>query len=508
VTDETDETAEPTPFGKHLLDLIVEGVARTRERTLPHEHRAKWAATTEFAEALETEMTPLMRELFAHHLDDPTLPDAERTMFEMLVNPEHQYGVLADIGALISAILTAVFKIGQPPLQAYMNGLWASFPDMPMSPADAADGVMRNILDEATGVQYASWSGVNKTVFDYLVRLTGEPPGPIDMLSLWRRGLMEEDFLDYTIRYSRIRDEFLPYVKLLAHSWMSPTDAVELAIKQIVSNDEAKQYFVTAGGLEDQWDILYQAAGNSVGAQQAMQLWNHQLIDEAQVDEVLGRTRINPMFYDIAKLLRHKWFGPIQIGAAIKSGVITPDEGAQWLVADGYEPAQAQAFAAGEAAAKTTKAKVDTEAMVVSQYIDHLFTATEAIAALAQLGYSAEEADLIVSNADAKRALSQTTTAVTAIRHAFMTGRVDALAASGDLDKLEIPAMARDEWLKAWTIEKSVATRELTTAQVGDMLKKSILTEGEAEGRWKAMGWDAADAKLLGYYYTGTTPPK
>lgn len=502
---DTEETPPTTPIDK-FVHAVVGGVVKARVAMLPNEHAARVAANVGLMDAMEVELAPKIAALVQPWLESGNLPPGLHELVAGAADPEHGTDWIMQVGLAIGAFLGAIPALMQIGIQVEKNEWWAQNPYVPLSPADASDAVVRNLMTDTDGAAAAAQSGINDANFEILVGLTGMPPGPIDMLSLWRRGLITEDFLDQAIRYSRVKDIYIDSIKDLAHSWMSPTDAIELAIKEIVDVPTAQQYFVTAGGLDDQFQILYEAAGNSIGAMSAMNLWNHGLIDESQVDQILGRTRINPIFYDVAKLQRHKFLGVIQIEAILKTGAVPPEIAQAWMIADGYDEQQASLLANALAGGGTAKPKSETEGMIVQQYVDRMFTETEAIDALAEIGYSAQQADLIISTADAKRALSQQTAAVSAVRHAFMVGRITKAKASSDLDALNIPAAARDQWLSAWSVEQSVAIKELTPAQIGGMLKKGILSQATAMSRWVALGYDVADAELLYYDYSGTVP--
>ena len=500
----TDEQDQERTRLQQLADVIAEAYVKARHKLLPHESAHKRAQLDEHMEGWEARYTPMMAEALKPFLDNPDLPEWIRPLMQEAANPQNQTGLIVQIVMQVGIILAALPSLGRVGVQPYVNTAWQESPKMPLPPADAAEAVMRGIRDQADMTQEAAYSGYDETTFETLVHLTGEPPGPVDMLSLWRRGVITEDFLDKAILFSRIKDEYIPTIKELAHSWMSPADAIELAIKGIVTLDDAKHFFTVAGGIEEQFDVLYLAAGNAIGADQAMNLWNHKLIDEAEVDRVLGRTRMNPTFYPTAKLLRHKYLSTHQVLQALKAGAVSAADATTWLLQDGVPQEQVSAIVAGTKPTSTTKHKSDTEALVVQQYVDKLLTEAEAEQALAQLGYDAADAKLILRTADAKRADSQLQGAVSSVRHAYLAHHITRLQASQDLDKLNVPAGARDQWLNAWDVEASTGTKTLSEAMVGNLAKKGIITYGKAIERWQAMGYSLDDSQLLAQHYGAT----
>ena len=498
-----DETPAPPghKLGRVILDLLIDGLTASTIRSAPHLNAERLKASSGWLEDLEREMTPTMQATFQQYVDDGNLRGGLEVLLGEVVDPQHQFGAILDLVAGFAMLIGGIGPLGSVGVTNAVNELWRQFPDKVLDPADVADLVERNLWSLQQGYDESAMSGLNGDRFDALVAVTGEPPGPVDMLSLWRRGLISQEYLEQAIRFSRIKDLYIPDILNLAHSYMSPADVVNLAIKGLVTPDEAQTMFGIAGGLEDQWPLIYQGAGDAIGNEQANALYNHGFITQQQVYEVYGRSRMNPLFYDLAFMTRHKFLSVIQIQLALKAGTATQAEATQWLTEDGYPADQIAAFVAGAAGGAATKAKTETEAMVVQQYVDLLIDEPTALAQLEQLGYVEPIANAILSAADAKRAHAQLSTAVSAVKSAFLDGRITAPTVLSDLARLDIPAAAANAWLNDWTVELGTRKKTLTMAQVGGLLKKQILSADEAMSRWFAMGYDAADCQLLAQDY-------
>jgi hypothetical protein len=414
---------------------------------------------------------------------------------------------LVAIGVGIMSIIWQVAsRVVSVLIQPLINELQKVDGDIPISPADAADMVERNIISHEEGAGYAAASGMRPEAFALTVLDTGEPPGLEQMLSLWRRGLLDEGTLRRMIAYSRVRTEWTDHVLALAHDTMSPADALTAALKGVISEGEAQDLFEKAGGLADQWQILLDTAGDAIGVEQALTLWNHGLISDADVGEVIRHSRINPIFEPMAKLLHYKFLPPFQIVTAVKDGMATPQQATEWLLADGYPPDQVAAVVQGAAAGTTNKHKTITEAQIADLFETGVLTRAAADAELQAIGYPADQTDLILSLYDRKRQLSMAQAAVGQVRKVFLAGRVDRATASNMLDALSIDPTARDSFLDIWTVEAHSEIRSLSMAQVGGLYKKGLLSESDAIGRWRAMGYSEADAALLLADYGGPAP--
>ena len=412
--------------------------------------------------------------------------------------------LLFGLAALLWQIVSQVAQILMRPIVNHLNAL---DPDVPMSPQDAADGVERGRWSLSTGAAKAASSGVAADTFEQMVQLVGEPPGLEQMLSLWRRGKLDQGTLDEMIAYSRVRTEWSDYVRELAHQTMSAGDAIEAVLKGIISEGEGRGLFGQAGGLDSQWSILLSAAGNPIGVEAANSLYNHGLIDHAMLQQVILHSRINPQFEGIAELLRYHYLSAFQIENALKAGTVTADEATRWLLAEGYPTDQVAAMVKGGTAGKLATHKSVTEAQITEAYDAGILTEAAASAELVGIGYEASETPFILALYDYKRSLAMAQAAIGQVRKVFLAHRIDKTTASNQLDALGVDSFARDHYLAIWQVEAESELRELTVAQIGGIYKKGGFTDSQAINRFESMGYDAADAALLLFNYGGSPPP-
>jgi hypothetical protein len=394
-------------------------------------------------------------------------------------------------------------QFGAIMLRDDIMGLNSVTANVPLSPPDAAEAVMRGVIDQDTGEGFAASSGVGAQVFADLIGITGEPPGAVDMVNLWRWGRISEDDLDTGLLFSRLNDKYIPMMKLLSQGFMSPADAIELAIKGVVSPEQGEVYFTQAGGQTDQWSPLYQAAGDAIGNEQVLSLYNQGLATQADVNEVFGRSRMNPIFYPLALQLRHKFLQPFQISSMLKAGTATPEQAAVWLTNLGYGPDQVQALVGGSPSTTIAKAKSETEAMVIAEYSEGIIDQAAAHNALINIGYSADEAGMLTNLEDAKGAKAERDTAISGVKASVIKGHISTQQASSALDTLGVPSSARDGLITAWGVEQSTQVKVLTEAQIGIAARNSVITYSEAMARWVKDGYSQGDAEILAAQYGG-----
>jgi len=409
-------------------------------------------------------------------------------------------GVVALIWQLVSKVVNIL-------IQPLINELNAKDPEVPLSPADAADMVERNIIDQQYGRDTAAKSGLDNAAFDLLVLDTGEPPGLEQMLTLWNRKLLDDETLERMIAYSRVRTEWTGYVKDLAHETMSSADAIEAALKGVLPESDAKDLYVMAGGLDDQWDTLLATAGNPIGVEQALTLWNHGLITHDQVEKVILHSRINPAFESMAELLHFKYIPAFQISAMLKEGTVTAQQATEWLLAQGYPADQVAGFVAAGTSTKVATAKALSEAQITEAYDAGFLSVAQADAELQALGYQASETAFILDLYDYKRKLSMAQAAIGQIRKTFLAGRITPEQAGVDLDGLGVDPIAKAAYLQIWEVEAKVELKSLTASEIGNSYKAGGYSDAQALAAVEALGYTALDAQLFLVYY-GMAPPE
>lgn len=429
---------------------------------------------------------------------------------------------------IVGAAFGILGGLGQIEAREFIQGFNAMHDNMVLTPDMLADMVERSIITLEDGTNESALSGINADRFDLMVLATGEPPGLEQMLGLWRRGLLDTPTLNKMVAYSRVRTEWTPYIQALAWDTMPQAEVLNAVLKGDLSEADGRALFAAAGGLlpgmgspggnadqassgpavpdVDQFAVMLAGAGDAIGVEAALNLYNHQLITDDQVRQVILHSRINPQFEDMAMLLRHKWLGIIQIQVALKAGTVSVADATTWLLQDGYPADQVQAFIAGETTAKVAAHKNLSEAMIVEAYEARRYSLPQATAGLEALGYDANEVTLILGLADDRRQIAQVNAAIKKVQTGYLASRLSESQAKSDLSTLGVSGDAITDYLSSWALEKSTQIHTLSAAQVGYQLKHGGMTQAQAIQRWLDMGYDAEDAGYLAYEYGGNPP--
>lgn len=193
----------------------------------------------------------------------------------------------------------------QPALEPYTRDLvsaaWAAHKSMPLSPADAAEAVIRGLMSETDAAFEAASNGIGEERFGVLQGLAGDPPGPDELLELWNRGALSEADVDHGLRQGRLRNEWIGPVKQLRRALLSAGELAAAVVQGVTDAESAAAYATSLGIQREDFDRLVRLAGNPPGGEQLLDLWNRGAIAEADVDRGLRQSHLKP-----------EWVGPVK----------------------------------------------------------------------------------------------------------------------------------------------------------------------------------------------------
>lgn len=457
-----------------------------------------------------------------------------------------------------AAVSTLASGIAAAATQKAVNEALAKYQDVPISVAALSDMVVRNVLpgpgvppanarvgsvDGHDATAEAALSGVSAERFNALVLDNGESYGILDALRMYNRGVLmpslvpgpayetgtplyeagpnlaaqygiSYDELLKVVHYSRVRDEFVPDFLKLAKNTLSPADAVELAVKQVVHQDVARSLFEAAGGVGEQFDALVDAAGDSLGVEKAAELFSHGVITEGELLQILGLSRVNKRFYRYLlpdgknpPPVMRKWLPIYELRVALETGMIDQATAMTWMHQEGYDAEQSSLFLAASSVGALRNPKSETEAIILAEYEANMITEEQATTALTNLGYLATSIPFILQYVQAKRIVSARTSAITRVRAGYLLNLVTSDQATTDLSQLGLPQPAITALLEDWTVERDVPHTALTTAEIGKLVKDGAMDVATGERYWSMRGYTPADIQWLLVIYPPPAPP-
>lgn len=160
--------------------------------------------------------------------------------------------------------------------------------DIPLSVSDAVDAVVETQITYPEGVKIAAINGVSEPDFQTLVNTRGRPPGEAQLIEMVRRGFIPADYagpdvlsLDLGIAESAIKTKWTPvYHQLL--NYLPPPRTITALERAGTITPEAAQHLYQEQGLSPELAAAYSADASR------QKTARHRDLTEAQVLSMYG----------------------------------------------------------------------------------------------------------------------------------------------------------------------------------------------------------------------------
>jgi len=346
----------------------------------------------------------------------------------------------------------------RPITQAVANEAWATHPNRPLSPDEAAEAVVRGVLSLDQGAKEALASGINAERFAYLERLAGQPPGPQQVLELWNRGALTEAQVDTALRQSRLRPEWVDPVKALRRYLPSVSDLITWGVREVFSPAQRAELDLDADFPPELADRLAELGYSNADARNAWAA-HWQLPSREEGAQMLFRGELSSSQY--AELLRALDYAPTWRPKleAIARAIPGLSDMVRFAVREVYDPARRAALKLDE----------DYPAAFTAQAAKH--------------GLSEEDARAYWA---AHWVLPSPTQMYRMLWRGLIT-----------LDELDAGLKAAD-YSPAWRDRlRDIAYLPLTRVDLRRMLDAKVIDRAEVKKGYKAIGYTDANAELL-----------
>lgn len=391
--------------------------------------------------------------------------------------------------------------------QGYQAEMWPKLAAMAqalISPADAALAVLRGDITADQGTAIAAANGYTAADFDLLVGNTGEPPAMEEMLMLWRRGQISEETLDRAITQSRVRDEWVPVVKLLAVEPPSGADVINALVQGQIDQETAQARWAQSGGDPTWFATAFGSAANSPAPVQLAEMANRGIIPwdgtgpqatswQQGFYEGRWKDKWAPAYRQLAVYMPP----PREVATLVKEGGMTKDEAMAYWQKSGLTPELAAMYYQATGSDTTAALHALSQSQIVKLYSDKAISRDEALAMLEGIDWSPANAEYLLDLADMALAEKMLSSAISKVRGLYIAWKIDKNAAAAALATLEVPASQAQQLLAIWGLEQADNVRTLTPAEITDAWFYQLMPVEQAATMLQQAGYTPYDAWVL-----------
>lgn len=370
-----------------------------------------------------------------------------------------------------------------------------------LSPAEAAMARQQSFIDGARQHQIAAVAGIEAEDAEIQFEIAGEPPGPEQMIELWRRGKVSEDRVRQAIVEGRIKLKYTDDVLALRDVPLSVALAVEAVVRERKLPRDPHYYAEAAGVSAEDFDAWVELSGRPIAPGEALQVVNRGLKGppdgpeaRAYFREVIARSDVRTEYADDLHALRIHYPPLFQVSRALQNGTVTAAVARDTLAKEGYPTEWVDAIVNAHAGGKAAKSRDLSASIVDALYEAGIYTHPEAEKALEALGYDATEANDYLDLWLARRIVADLVKALGLIERRYVGWKIDRTEAEALLAALPIPGEVGQRLLPLWTDEREANAPTLTASEVERGFKYQRFTFDEAMQALQRMGFSLDDA--------------
>jgi hypothetical protein len=283
----------------------------------------------------------------------------------------------------------------------------------PMSVADAVNAVVQNHLSASEGNAISEQNGLAPGAFDILIQTAGEPLSRTEMEQLYNRGLVTEQQVKQALLESRVKNKYVDLAFQL-HRKIPPTNLLQRALRYgVITHADAIRSIMDDGYSEADANILVKSASAEklhtysnrvVSAIETAYEENTIPVDQAKAMIVsLGYEDSEAAFILQAAEFRRSARIVNQVAENVKgryvAHIITRVQASNDLDAIGIPATQRDYMLSLWDIEASAHIRHLTEAQVVKAVHKQLITPDDGAARLVAMGYSADDADLLLKGA-------------------------------------------------------------------------------------------------------------
>jgi hypothetical protein len=372
-----------------------------------------------------------------------------------------------------------------------------------LSPADLAMMRQQGFIDVARQHRESELQGVTNERADLLFEISGLPPGVETAMEMWRRDIIDRGTFGQIVREGHTKTKYTAALEALKRALLNPATVVNLFLRGWIERGDYHDRMALHGYDAGEADDWYDASGRPATALQMVKGFRRggripgvNNTEEAHVRKAVVQSDIRPEDFDVIWSGRETFPSAFVMRRLVSDGAVTEGEAADILYKNAWPRDLADKAAHSWAVGTGTTSKGLTATDLANEYEARWLTRAQYIAALRELGYSADNAAAKADAEDARRARAARNRRVELIGQRYVKHALSRDQAVAELTASEVPARVRDSLMPEWDAMRSITPDALTSAQIKKAFAKAQITRAEAVARLLAKGYEEADANI------------
>ena len=378
-----------------------------------------------------------------------------------------------------------------------------------MSPGEAVQSQQRGVMTAQIAQNILDRQGLPDDQADALRELVMQRPGTMEVIDYWRRELMTPEEADEALYRLGWNEGSRDLIREAAYPPPGVGDLITMAVREVFSPEVAERFgqfneippdymmWAKRIGLNDYWARNYWAAHWSLPSiMQGFQMLHRDVITSDDLDRLFVALDVMPFWRDNLKAISYSPFTRVDVRRMYQQGVIDASGVTRAYKDIGYDAEKAELLTQFtvkyvDGLVKVVKAKERdlSKGDVIGLFNDGVITAADTMGYLMQLGYSDDEATVLVRREEIQEERKERKAEIEAI---IDQAQIKVLSYEQAQDRLAALDLSPTETRKAvasLTRAIDARTRTPSKADLDTWLELGLLTGPEYEGEMGALGY-------------------
>ena len=417
-------------------------------------------------------------------------------------------GVMA--GIALPMILSTVGSTALSPfsekLRQRMNAL--ARPAL-MSPGEAIQSEQRGVLAAQIAQNILDRQGLPDDQADALRELVMQRPGTMEVIDYWRRELMTDAEADQALHRLGWNETSRDLIREAAYPPPGVGDLITMAVREVFSPEVAERFgqfdeipddymmWAKRVGLNDYWARNYWAAHWSLPSiMQGFEMLHRDVITSDDLDRLFVALDVMPFWRDQLKAISFSPFTRVDVRRMYQQGILDRAGVVRAYKDIGYDEEKAELLAEFtvryvDGLVKVVKAKERdlSKGDVIGLMNDGVITPSETMEYLMQLGYSEDEATVLVRREEIQEERKERKAEIEAIIDQARIKVISFEQAQDALARLDLSPTETRKAIASLTRAIAARTRTPSKSDLDTWLELGLLSGPQYESEMEALGY-------------------
>jgi hypothetical protein len=326
-------------LGPRIAHIVSETMGEHLYRTAAYRARIGAEAANEFFRGMTREKRQHTTPLWELFMGGEATPDEVEKVLNFVAHGSGELSEWINAQAVAGATQTAMTAAIANYLSPLNQGLIAA---APYSVLDTATIARASVQEIPYGtIDYyaeAARGGLNATRFNILRALQESYPSLAELIELWRRGLVNQETVEYALKRNQVPHSYIPVLLNLKREHIGVPDAALAVLRGHLTEAEGEAIAELSGMTPEDFKTIIYNTGEPPGLMQMLEGLRRGFISDSELQKGIRQSRVRDEWIPLVEKLRFSPASPADAVNAVVQGHLPEDTAKQIAEWGGLRP--------------------------------------------------------------------------------------------------------------------------------------------------------------------------